>query len=341
MIGRDQQLAKLEEVFNIVRAGQGRVACVLGEPGLGKSRLLAELHASLRRSGAPVRWIDGRCLSYGETVPYHLVVDVVRSLIGVNAAADEAHVAQALETQLRRLAGDTGAENYAYLAHLLSLPLAPEMQARVSILEMEAIKRYVASLVNVLRAMSARGPIVLVCDDVHWADSASVDVLLQVEAGLAALPVFLILSSRVERASAGWRLISGARDVFGDALTEIRLEPLSLEGSRTLVSNLLHIDSLPVEIRDLILATAEGHPFFVEEVIRMLMDRGAIVQEADRWVATERVATIEIPDTTHGLLLARIDKLPRDSKRTLRVASVIGRQFGVTILERLLDTKTS
>ena len=179
------------------------------------------------------------------------------------------------------------------------------------------------------------------CDDVHWADSASVDVLLQVEAGLAALPVLLILSSRVERASAGWRLISGARDVFGDALTEIRLEPLSLEDSRTLVSNLLHIDSLPVEIRDLILAKAEGNPFFVEEVIRMLMDRGAIVQEGDRWVATERVATIEIPDTIHGLLLARIDKLPRDSKRTLRVASVIGRQFGVTILERLLDTKTS
>jgi len=103
MIGRDRQLAKLEEVFSIVRAGQGRVASVLGEPGLGKSRLLAELHASLRRSGAPVRWIDGRCLSYGETVPYHLVVDVVRSLMGVNAAANEAHVAQALETQLRDL----------------------------------------------------------------------------------------------------------------------------------------------------------------------------------------------------------------------------------------------
>src|SRR6266851_10191804 len=94
MIGRDQQLAKLEEVFSIVRAGQGRVACVLGEPGLGKSRLLAELHANLRRAGAPVRWIEGRCLTYGETVPYHLVVDVVRSLIGVNAAADEAHVGQ-------------------------------------------------------------------------------------------------------------------------------------------------------------------------------------------------------------------------------------------------------
>ena len=341
MIGRDRQLAKLEEIFNIVRAGQGRVACILGEPGLGKSRLLAELRSALHAKDGKVRWIEGRCLSYGETIPYHLVVDLVRSLIGVNASAEESEVARVLEAELQDLLGDAWTENYAYLAHLLSLSLAPEMQSRLSVLELEAVKRYVASLANVLRALSARGPVVLVCDDVHWADSASVDALLQIEAGLAAFPVFLILSSRVERASSGWRLIAGARDMFGDALTEIRLEPLSLEDSRTLVSNLLHIDSLPVETRELVLAKAEGNPFFVEEVIRMLMDRGAIVPEGDRWVATERIATIEIPDTIHGLLLARIDRLPQASKRTLRVASVIGRQFGVTILERLLENKTS
>jgi len=114
-----------------------------------------------------------------------------------------------------------------------------------------------------------------------------------------------------------------------------------MDDSRTLVSNLLHIESLPAETRDQILARAEGNPFFVEEVIRMLIDRGAIVREGDRWVATENVAGMEIPDTIHGLLLARIDRLPQDSKRTLRVASVIGRQFGVTILERLMESKTS
>jgi predicted ATPase len=144
----------------------------------------------------------------------------------------------------------------------------------------------------------------------------------------------------VERASAGWRLLAGARDVFGDALTEIRLEPLSMDDSRALVSNLLTIDSLPAAARDLILAKAEGNPFFVEEVIRMLIDRGAIVREGDRWVATAQVSNVEIPDTLQGLLLARIDRLPPETKRTLRVAAVIGRQFGVTMLERLLEAKT-
>ena len=339
MIGRDAQLRRLEEVFGVVRAGQGRVACVLGDPGLGKSRLVAELRAGVERSDGAVRWVEGRCLSYGETMPYHLVLDLVRSLIGVTASADEAVVAEALERMLRELLGDGWAETYAYLGHLLSLRLQPEMQARISALETETIKRYVASLILVLRAVSTRGPIVMVCDDVHWADSASADTLLQFVPSISGMPVLLVLSSRVERASAGWRLIAGARDVFGDALTEIRLQPLSMDDSRALVSNLLTIDSLPATTRDLVLARAEGNPFFVEEVIRMLIDRGAIERKGDQWVATDLVAGIEIPDTLQGLLLARIDRLPRETKRTLRVASVIGRQFGVTVLERLLETR--
>jgi class 3 adenylate cyclase len=341
MIGRDAQLQMLEDVFDVVRAGQGRVACVLGEPGMGKSRLLAELHASVARTDGLVRWIEGRCLSYGETMPYHLVLDVVRSLIGVNASAEEAQVVEALQSSLRDLLGDGWEETYAYLGHLLSVRLDPEQQARVTGLEMEAIKRYVASLILVLRAVSTRGPVVLICDDVHWADTASTDTLLQLLPSVASLPVLIIFSSRLERQAVGWRLIAGARDVFGDALTEIRLEPLSLEQSRALVSNLLLIESLPAATRDLILAKAEGNPFFVEEVIRMLIDSGAIVRDGDRWIATAQAAGIEIPDTLQGLLLARIDRLPQESRRTLRVASVIGRQFGVTILEHLLKPRAS
>ncbi len=337
MIGRDVQLARLQEVFEVVRARQGRVACVVGDPGMGKSRLLAELHASVDRTDGGVRWIEGRCLSYGETMPYHLVLDLVRSLIGVNASADEAQVAAALESTLRHLLGDGWVETYAYLGHLLSLRMSPEMQARVSVSELEAIKRYVASMVTILRAASASQPVVLVCDDLHWADTASVDTLLGLLPSVATLPVLFVMSSRIERRSAGWRLIAGARDVLGDALTEIRLEPLSPDETRELVSNLLRIESLPESTRELVLAKAEGNPFFVEEVIRMLIDRQAIVREGDRWIATDAVAAIEIPDTLQGLLLARIDRLPQESKRTLRVASVIGRQFGVTILERLLE----
>ena len=339
LIGRDGELARLEQAFGIARAGQGRVATVLGEPGMGKSRLLAELRGRVELTDSSARWVEGRCLSYGETMPHHLVLDLVRSLIGVTAGTDESQVADALQSRLRDLLGDDWREAYSYLGHLLSLTLDADMQARVSMLEIETIKRYVSSLVAVLRAAGARGPLVLVCDDIHWADTSSVEVLQQVMTSIAGLPALFILSSRAERTSPGWRLVAAARDVFGDALTEVRLEPLSMDASRELVSNLLTIESLPADTRDLILTRAEGNPFFVEEVIRMLIDRGAIVREGERWVATDRVAGVEIPDTLHGLLLARIDRLPQESKRTLRVASVIGRQFAVTVLERVLEPK--
>jgi predicted ATPase len=154
------------------------------------------------------------------------------------------------------------------------------------------------------------------------------------------LPLFIVATSRLDRESEGWRLVSAVRDGFGDALIELRLEPLSGDDTRTLVANLLRVESLPQQTRDHILEKSEGNPFFVEEVIRMLIDRAAIVRQGERWVATAQVSDVEIPDTLQGLLLARIDRLPPESKRTLRVAAVIGRQFGVTMLERLLEAKT-
>jgi predicted ATPase len=341
MIGRDAQLARLRDLFNIARAGQGRVASLLGEPGIGKSRLLSEFRADIERGDSSARWIEGRCLSYGQTLPYHLVLDVVRSVVGVSASASEPEMREALERVMRELLGDGWAEPYAYLGHLLSIKLEPQMQARLSVLDREAIKRYVASLLQILRALTTKGPVVLVLEDLHWADAASADALLTLMPLTADLPLLAILSSRRDRDAAGWRLVSGARDLFGDALTEIRLDPLSGDETRTLVANLLEIDSLPQKTRDLILAKAEGNPFFVEEVIRMLIDRGAIRREGDNWIATAGVAGVEIPDTLQGLLLERIDRLPKESRRTLRVASVIGRQFGVTILERLLEERTT
>jgi len=119
-------------------------------------------------------------------------------------------------------------------------------------------------------------------------------------------------------------------------LTELRLDPLSEAESRTLIANLLEIESLPDAVRDLIMSRAEGNPFFVEEVVRMLIERGVIVSEDERWVATGEIAGVEIPESLHGLLLARIDQLPDTAKRSLRIAAVIGRQFPVRVLERVV-----
>jgi len=340
MIGRDAELTRLREGFGIVRARQGRVASILGEPGIGKSRLLSELRAHVEATDPSARWIEARCLSYGRTLPYHLVLDLVRSCIGVAPSADEPQIRAALEARMKLLFGEGWSDPYTYLGHLLSIQLAPEVRARVSALEFETVKRYVSSLVAVVRALAATGPVVLACEDLHWADAASVDVLKALLELTTELPLFIVATSRLDRESEGWRLVSAVRDRFGDALIELRLDPLSADEARTLVANLLRVESLPLATRDHILEKAEGNPFFVEEVIRMLIDRGVIVRQGERWIATAQAAGVEIPDNLQGLLLARIDRLPAESKRTLRVAAVIGRQFGVTMLERLLEAKT-
>ena len=341
MIGRDAQLSRLRGAFGIVRARQGRVASILGEPGIGKSRLLAELRADVTATDPKARWIEARCLSYGRSLPYHLVVDLVRSAIGVAAAADEPETRAALERCTKELFGDAWLDAYVYLGHMLSIQLTPEERARVSGLDIETLKRYTSSIVGIVRALAATGPVVIALEDLHWADGPSIDLLLNVIPLANELPLLVVATSRLDRESEGWRFVSGTRDLFGDALIEIRLDPLSGAETRTLVGNLLHVESLPPETREHILTKAEGNPFFVEEVIRMLIDRGAIERRDDRWVATAKVTDVEIPDTLQGLLLARIDRLPAESKRTLRVAAVIGRQFGVTMLERLLEAKTN
>jgi len=340
MIGRDTELARLRDAFAVVRARQGRVASILGEPGLGKSRLLAELRAHVTASDPSAHWIEARCLSYGRTLPYHLVLDLVRSCIGVAATADEPEVRAALQQRTKALFGEAWSDPYTYLGHLLSIQLDPEVRAGVSALEFETVKRYVSSVIGLVRGLAATGPVVLACEDLHWADASSVDVIQALLPLANELPLFIVATSRLDRESEGWRLIAAVRDRFGDALIELRLDPLSGDDTRTLVANLLRVESLPQQTRDHILEKSEGNPFFVEEVIRMLIDRGAIEREGDRWIATAKVSDVEIPDTLQGLLLARIDRLPAESKRTLRVAAVIGRQFGVTMLERLLEAKT-
>jgi adenylate cyclase len=129
--------------------------------------------------------------------------------------------------------------------------------------------------------------------------------------------------------------------MMGAGFVEITLRPLNEADSEKLVENLLDLDRLPAKIREIILSKAEGNPFFVEEVIRMLIDQGVLVNQDNKWIAQKEISSTEIPDNLQGLLLARIDRLPDDVKHTLRVASVIGRQFSVKVLEQVLARQKS
>ncbi|MCL7452757.1 MAG: AAA family ATPase [Anaerolineae bacterium] len=339
MVGRDAELATLLRLCEAVRAGLGRAALILGEPGLGKTRLISEWRAALAvqpGQRAPL-WAEGHCLSYGQGLAYHLLVDLLRSVMGVPEAAGEAETRAALHALTGDLFPQAADEVYPYLGHLLSVRLEEDAASQVSMLDPQALQaQYLAAVRRLLSALAARQPVVLILEDLHWADPSSTDFLVKLLPLASTAPVLLCMAARPERDAPAWRLVTAARETLGGSLTEITLQALSESDSRRLVANLLKIELLPEPVRAVILKKAEGNPFFVEEVIRMLIDRGAIVRRGEDWVASASIDQIEIPDNLHSLLLARIDRLPEDVRHTLRVAAVIGRQFPVKVLEYVL-----
>ncbi|MBU1879722.1 MAG: AAA family ATPase, partial [Chloroflexi bacterium] len=339
MVGRDAELTALCRVARDARAGAGRVALVVGEPGLGKSRLIAEWRAAAAEAVAvteSVRWTEGRCLSYGQDLAYHLLIDLLRNIVGVPVAAGEPEARAALLALVQNLLGDNAPDVYPYLAHLLALGLDDETTSRVRALDPQTLQaQYLVALRRLLLALAARQPCVLVFEDIHWADPASVDLSIKLLPLAAEAPLLFCFVTRPERDVPGWKLVTAAREQVG--ATELILRALSPDDSQQLIANLLAIEALPAPVRALIAKKAEGNPFFVEEIIRMLIDQEIIVREGGHWIARREIDSVEIPDNVQGLLLARIDRLPDDVKRTLRVASVIGRQFAASVLGQVLE----
>ena len=344
MVGRETELASLMMLCEAVRAGLGRAVLIAGEPGMGKTRLMLEWKtAALAKEFTPLPiWVEGRCLSYGQGQPYHLIVDLLYSLMQIPQGVEESKAHLAWKNLIAEHFPDEhmSREVYPYLGHLLSLKLDESALEMVRSLDPQTLQaRYLSALRNLLLRVSARQPVIIVLEDLHWADPSSVELLVKLLPLLSTEPILFSMITRVEHDTPGWKLVASAREILGGSITEITLEALSEAESRQMVSNLLEVEALPEKTRSLILQKSEGNPFFVEEVIRMLIDRQAIVQENGDWVAGENIERIEIPDNLQGLLMARIDRLPEEVKHTLRVASVIGRQFPVKVLEQVLGAK--
>ncbi len=338
MVGRKREFATLLQRTEEVKGGQGSIVAILGEAGLGKSRLVAEWRKmALSENGGNLRWIEGRCLSFGTTMAHHLSTDVLRAMIGAPAGSSLAETRTALRSTVEDLASDRADEVYPYLGHLLGLELDENSMAKVKYLEGPALQaKYVSAFKHLLEALAEDRPTVLVCEDVHWADPSSVELGLQVLPVVSETPLIVALISRPDKDSAGWRMVERAREIAGAGALELHLAPLSDPDSQALVSNLLEVEDLPQNVRQRILQKTEGNPFFVEEVIRMLIDRGDLVEDNGRWRVEGEIESIDIPDTLQGVLTARIDRLPEEAKRALQVAAVIGRRFQVRVLEEVL-----
>jgi ABC-type transport system substrate-binding protein len=336
LIGRDAEKAAAQEVAEAALAGSGGILFVTGEPGIGKTRLIAELRQDVEAKPAdprPPLWIEGRCVSYGESMPYWPFRDFVRSWLGMLADEPELRVRVALRRNLDRLFGDRVLEVYPYLGAMLGLAVEPEAQARLSELSPEALQyRTFGVMRELLARLGADGPVFLVLEDLHWADPTSLQLLEDLLEATEVLPLLLVLSSRPERDHPSWHAKETAARLFPHRTREIALEALSGDAGRELLHALVGASTLPAEMERRILEPAEGNPFFLEEIVRSLTDAGALVPEGDGWRFDHEV-DVEVPPTVEKVILARIDRLEPQAHATLTAASVLGRQFGLPLLE--------
>jgi class 3 adenylate cyclase/tetratricopeptide (TPR) repeat protein len=331
VVGRDREQATLRACMDELRRGRGQVVFLVGEAGIGKTRLKADL-----REGAAdgVRWLEGRCQSYTQSTSYAPMVQVLRGLTGLGPAEPAAIARAKLRAALRTIAGPRAEQVQPALAHLLGVELGPGATAVPA--DAHALQSELMLAIRILlEGLASRDAVVLTVEDLHWADVASIELLTLLLELTDALPLMILLTARPETDADAWSLRFHAERNYPHRLTEIRVPPLAPADSERLADNLLRVSDLPESLRAHVLERAEGNPFFLEEILRTLIEQGVLRREGERWVAPAEPERTPMPTTLRGVLAARIDRLPAPAKLTLQRAAVVGRFFTYRALEAL------
>jgi len=338
LVGRSEEFERLKGALNEVGQGRGQVAFLIGEAGLGKSRLIDELHREwLSHGNDESSWAVARGISYDTTQPYSLFQQVIRQSCGIEPDDPPDVILSKLESFAEavtpEIADRTGQ------AMKLMMSVREEGEARPQ--SAGDMKRELQSGMLELMQATLAEPSVLVVDDLHWSDAASAELLEYLLQLTDSSPAMLLCAMRPHRDSPAWQLKQAAETRYPHRYTEINLSPLSSEYSADLVGNLLEISDIPPALSGMILEKSEGNPFFVEELIRTLIDSGVVVRDesGEHWRATAEIENITVPDNLQALLTARIDRLDRDIRQTVQLASVIGRTFYFRVLEVIADVQ--
>jgi ABC-type oligopeptide transport system substrate-binding subunit/class 3 adenylate cyclase len=337
LVGRDRELGQGRTSLADVRSGAGAILFVVGEAGIGKSRLLAELRTAAGESGAAgnpaITWLEGRCVSYGESLPYWPFRDLLRDWLGVALDEPELRVRITLRRALERLFADRTGEIYPYLGAMLGLALEPDAAARLAELSPEALQYRTFEVVrHWIERLAQDGPVVVAIEDLHWADQTSTQLVERLLPLTEDQPVLFVLTQRLERDHASWKVKEIAARELPHRTREVALDVLSGDADREMLHALVGAQTLPPDLESRLLTDAEGNPFYLEELVRSLADSGALARAGEGWRFDHEVS-LEIPPTVEKVILARIDRLTPECHELITAASVLGRQFGLPLLE--------
>ena len=321
LVGRESEVERIRTVVADLEAGRGQALLLVGEPGIGKTRMLAELRSILPE---PISWLEGNCLSYGG-LPSWPFIEVLRRWLGVELGDAEVVVRTRARARLAPLLGDDSGNALPGLARLLRIRLGPDVAEGAG----EVRRDYVAWV----EALAARAPVVLTIEDMHWAHASTRELADDLLALTDRAPLLLVATLRRDTASEGWRFRTRVLTDFSHRATEIALGPLPPAAASEVLATLLPgvVDEATGEG---IVARAEGNPLYLEELLRALLEAGGLERQHRTWTTTLKPSLL-LPPALENLLVARIDRLAEGPRRLAQIAAVLGREFPVRVLEHV------
>lgn len=325
--GRDQELASLHSCLKKAMAGNGQFVTVAGVAGAGKSRMIYEFRHSLDKNRIGV--LQGRCQSYGTSIPYFPHINVLRRGLNLNEEDIPAELEE--KAVYNVLAVNPSLEQYLPLyLHLLSIsskdnPLPEHIEGR------ELRYAFQEALSAIATLNSRRRPLVLIFEDWHWTDEASDAALRYMIGMISQYPLMILVTYRPDYKHS-WNGMSHH--------TPISLKPLDNLHIESIIKSIYGVKDLSPGFGEFIQTRTGGNPLYIEEVCRSLNEEGLMVINDEQAVLTRNPATLTLPDTLQAIISARLDRLDSDSKETIRLAAVIGKEFNRRILERLYQAQT-
>ena len=338
MIGRNRDLQLMSQALRqVVSERNSKIVFISGEAGIGKSRLIAEFHN--QSAGHQVNVYKGTCATYMRITPYRVIADILRSITHISEIEAEKVQRDALQACLDQL-GLSQHDILPYLLQILGLLHSdPVTEVRIKILEPSMLQRQThLALRMFFMAIATQSPTVLIFEDLHWVDPASRQFIENLCQSLESVPILLILVAREFEQLEATHLILTSAGKHARAPLRIHLTPLSMSDLRLLIDQLVKESNVKANnIKALIADRSSGNPYYVEELVRILMDNGGLIQVDQDWRITNQADRLiqGVPGTLQDLILARIDGLPEHLRQTLQKASVLGQSFTTNLLQIL------
>lgn len=357
LTGRKMEFQLISRCIEDLYGGSGGITIVSGETGLGKSFLVSkvreyfereemlraeagETHPAVKEVRPVLTWLIGNCRSYDQSWPYSMWLDMLQNWLDARPDEPREALGNRLYQQSELLWGEALVEYYPYLATFLSLPLDEPYQERVRHLSAESLQRqFRLAIRSWVEKLALQGPLILVFNDIHWADASALELLRYCLPLCDSQPLLFILTMRPDRTSHAWETRHHIETEYPHRLVAIDLQPLSEQEICELLEIVIGCSNLSEETRQLIIRKSEGNPYYVQELVRALVSQGVLVRDAGtgRYIETRSVTSIELPDSLQNLVLARIDRTSPEDRRVLQAAAVIGRVFWRGVLEAVVE----